>query len=86
MNVGGVPWVPQVTTDPNVLNGFANVMWMCGSIVLLMLVAFGSGPLFQRAKKYFNISKGLSKTRMGTYFKEKFGLKEQDQDDQSLIL
>ena len=51
MNVGGVPWVPQVTKDPHTLKGFVNVMWICLSIILLMLLAFGAAPMYQWLRK-----------------------------------
>ncbi|XP_057854242.2 uncharacterized protein LOC131064204 [Cryptomeria japonica] len=46
MNVGGVPWTKQ--TNPELKDGFINVLLICAAILLLLLVVFGSVPLYTR--------------------------------------
>ncbi|KAL6012714.1 hypothetical protein ACLOJK_003203 [Asimina triloba] len=43
MNVGGVPWTGQ--EDPDIKDGFRNVLLLCAAMVLLLLVCF-TFPLF----------------------------------------
>eukprot|EP00271_Cylindrocystis_brebissonii_P012907 TRINITY_DN32415_c0_g1_i1.p1 TRINITY_DN32415_c0_g1~~TRINITY_DN32415_c0_g1_i1.p1 ORF type:complete len:505 (-),score=55.83 TRINITY_DN32415_c0_g1_i1:567-2081(-) len=68
MNVGGVPWVPQTTTDAKDLGGFMYVMYICFAIIIFMLVAFAASPLYafvttQADLAVQRIRKLLKKTR-----------------------
>ncbi|XP_031495711.1 uncharacterized protein LOC116261206 [Nymphaea colorata] len=46
MNVGGVPWTPQ--KDPNIKDGFRNVLLLCLALVMLLLLCFTTPYLYSR--------------------------------------
>lgn len=46
MNVGGVPWTEQ--GDPELQDGFRNVMFVCGVMLLLVLLCFAFPAIYSR--------------------------------------
>lgn len=50
MNVGGVPWTGQ--RDPDVIDGFRNVMMLCAVILALLLFCFAFPSLYARVSAW----------------------------------
>ncbi|KAJ0980762.1 hypothetical protein J5N97_009017 [Dioscorea zingiberensis] len=50
MNVGGVPWTGQ--KDPNLIDGFRNVMIICAAILALLLACFAIPSLYARVSAW----------------------------------
>ncbi|KAE8719871.1 hypothetical protein F3Y22_tig00109925pilonHSYRG00091 [Hibiscus syriacus] len=51
MNVGGVPWTMQ--NEPEVKDGFINVMILCLAMLLLVLLCFLFPPLYTKATTWY---------------------------------
>ena len=61
MNVGGVPWTEQ--RNPELKDGFRNVLLLCTAILFLLLVCFSAAPLYKNLRALWNKKRKWKLTR-----------------------
>lgn len=49
MNVGGIPWTEERIPEPK--HGFRNVLFLCATILLMILGFFSAAPLYERFRR-----------------------------------